>query len=93
MQRSNNARATGVQIRFLSARAHGDSVSCSRSGEGDGIDSSACSHLGIVYFSDIFISFVTAVYLYFGYIHRLSLYLYLYSLLPLRISSSCFLTA
>ena len=78
MQRSQDARAIGVQIRFLSARAHEDSVSCLRSGEGDGIDSSACSYLSIIYFSDIFISFVTAAYLYFGYFHRLSLYLYLY---------------
>ena len=36
MQRSNNARAIGeVQIRFLSARAHENSASCSRSGEGE----------------------------------------------------------
>ena len=43
MQRSNSVRAIGMQTCFFSARAHGDSVHCSRSGDGNGIDSSACS--------------------------------------------------
>ena len=78
MQRSNNVRAiVDADLLLQRSRAWGQRALLAQR-RGNAGDSSACSHLGIIYFLDIFISFVTAAYLYFGYIHRLSLYLYLY---------------
>ena len=78
MQRSQDVRAiVGADLLLQRTRAWGQRVLFAQR-RGNTGDSSACSHLGIVSFSDIFISLVTAAYLYFGYFHRLSLYLYLY---------------
>ena len=78
MQRSNNARAiVGADLFLQRTRAWGHRALLAQR-RGSEVDSSDCSHLGIIYFLDIFISFVTAVHLYFGYFHRISLCLYLY---------------
>ena len=78
MQRSQDVRAiVGADSFLRRTRAWGQRALLAQR-RGSEVDSSACRHLGIIYFLDIFISFVTAAYLCFGYIHRLSLYLYLY---------------